>query len=56
MLFRSWGTLLGGIILGLAQATAARFDPNWQVLAGHLVFIVLLVLKPNGLLPRVEHR
>lgn len=51
-----WGTLLGGIILGLAQATASRFDPNWQVLAGHLVFIVLLVFKPNGLLPRVEHR
>lgn len=51
-----WGTLLGGIILGIAQSIAARFDPNWQVLTGHLVFIALLVFRPQGLLPRVEHR
>jgi branched-chain amino acid transport system permease protein len=49
-----WGTLAGGVILGLAQAFGARLDPNWQILAGNLVFILLLILRPSGLFPRTR--
>ena len=34
-----WGTLAGGIILGVAQAIGAQIDPGWQLLAGHLAFL-----------------
>jgi branched-chain amino acid transport system permease protein len=47
-----WGTLAGGIVLGLAQTIGARIDPEWQILSGHLAFLVVLVLKPRGLFPR----
>lgn len=44
-----WGTLLGGIILGVAQAIGAHIDPSLQVLSGHLVFLVALAIRPEGL-------
>ncbi|MGZ5212823.1 MAG: branched-chain amino acid ABC transporter permease [Actinomycetota bacterium] len=44
-----WGTLLGGIILGVAQAIGAHIDPSFQVLSGHLVFLVALAIRPEGL-------
>jgi branched-chain amino acid transport system permease protein len=47
-----WGTLAGGIVLGLAQAIGAAFSPEWQILAGHLAFLFVLVLRPRGLFPR----
>lgn len=47
-----WGTLAGGVILGLAQAIGARIDPGWQLLAGHIVFLLVLAFRPNGLFPR----
>lgn len=47
-----WGTLAGGVILGVAQAVGARLDPGWQILAGHLVFLLILVFRPRGLFPR----
>ena len=49
-----WGTLAGGVILGVAQAVGAMIDPGWQLLAGHLTFLVLLTLRPEGLFPRTE--
>jgi branched-chain amino acid transport system permease protein len=49
-----WGTLAGGIILGVAQAIGAQIDPGWQVLAGHLAFLLILALRPEGLFPRVH--
>lgn len=51
-----WGTLAGGIILGLAQAVGGKLDPGWGILAGHLAFLVVLVLRPNGLFPRTRER
>ena len=45
-----WGTLLGGIILGIAQAVGAQVDSGFGVLAGHLVFLAVLALRPTGLL------
>jgi branched-chain amino acid transport system permease protein len=47
-----WGTLAGGIIIGLAQTIGARIDPEWQILAGHMAFLIVLVLRPRGLFPR----
>jgi branched-chain amino acid transport system permease protein len=47
-----WGTLAGGIILGIAQAIGAHFSPGWQMLAGHVVFLAALMFRPRGLFPR----
>ena len=47
-----WGTLAGGIIIGLAQTIGAELNPEWQILAGHLAFLFVLVLRPRGLFPR----
>ena len=46
-----WGTLAGGIVLGLAQAIGARINPEWQILAGHITFLAVLVVRPRGLFP-----
>ena len=43
-----WGTLAGGIILGVAQAIGAQLDPGWNLLAGHIAFLVVLALRPAG--------
>ena len=45
-----WGTLVGGIILGVAQTVGARLSPGWGVLSGHLVFLAVLLMRPAGLL------
>lgn len=47
-----WGTLVGGIVLGVAQTVGSEIDPAYGVLSGHLVFLVILILKPSGLFPR----
>ena len=50
-----WGTLAGGVILGVAQTIGAKIDPGFQILAGHIAFLVVLAIRPNGLFPRVDH-
>jgi len=47
-----WGTLVGGIVLGVAQAIGAQLNPGWGVLAGHLVFLAVMLVRPTGLLGR----
>jgi branched-chain amino acid transport system permease protein len=49
-----WGTLAGGIIIGLAQTIGAAINPEWQILAGHVAFLLVVVLRPRGLLPRAQ--
>jgi branched-chain amino acid transport system permease protein len=49
-----WGTLAGGIVLGVAQAIGAQIDPGWQLLAGHLAFLLIVALRPEGLFPKVQ--
>jgi branched-chain amino acid transport system permease protein len=49
-----WGTLAGGIVLGVAQAVGAKLDPGWQLLAGHIAFLLVLAVKPEGLFPRMR--
>ncbi len=46
-----WGTLAGGIILGVAQVLGAQVDSSFGVLSGHLVFLVVLAIRPSGLIP-----
>ena len=47
-----WGTLAGGIIVGVAQTVGAQINPEWQILAGHVAFLAVLIFKPRGLFPR----
>lgn len=47
-----WGTLAGGIIIGVAQTVGAAVNPEWQILAGHVAFLVVLLIRPRGLFPR----
>ena len=49
-----WGTFAGAVILGVAQALGAKFDAGMGVLAGHLVFLLVLLLKPSGLFARTK--
>lgn len=49
-----WGTLIGGVILGVAQGVGAQIDPGWQLLAGHITFLVILAVRPTGLFPRMD--
>ncbi len=49
-----WGTLAGGVILGVAQTVGAKIDPGWQLLAGHIAFLLILAFRPRGLFPRVS--
>ena len=49
-----WGTFVGGLILGVAQAIGAHLDPGWQILAGHIAFLVVLAVRSEGLFPKVR--
>jgi branched-chain amino acid transport system permease protein len=43
-----WGTLAGGIVLGLAQTIGSSIDPRWFLLGGHLVFLAILGVRMVG--------
>jgi branched-chain amino acid transport system permease protein len=47
-----WGTLLGGVILGVAQQIGAQINISYEVLAGYLVLLAVLVFRPQGLTGR----
>jgi len=47
-----WGTLLGGIVLGVAQVIGAQVNPQYFVLFGHIVFLAVLASPRGGLLSR----
>jgi branched-chain amino acid transport system permease protein len=47
-----WGTLAGGVIIGVAQTFGAAINPEWQILLGHIAFIAVLLAMPRGLFPR----
>jgi len=49
-----WGTFAGAMVLGLAQQIGFRLDPGWGIWFGHLVFLAVLVVRPQGLLPRTR--
>ena len=45
-----WGALLGGIVLGVAQTIGGQINPEWSILAGHIVFLLVLISPRGGLL------
>ena len=47
-----WGTLAGGIIIGVAQTLGGGINPEWQILSGHIAFLIVLLVRPRGLFPR----
>src|SRR6478735_1035181 len=49
-----WGTLAGAMILGITQQIGFRLDPGWGIWMGHLVFLLVLVLRPQGLFPKTR--
>ena len=49
-----WGTLAGAMILGVTQQIGFRLDPGWGIWFGHIVFLAVLVLRPQGLFPRTR--
>jgi branched-chain amino acid transport system permease protein len=49
-----WGTFAGAMVLGLAQQIGFRLDPGWGLWFGHLVFLAVLVVRPQGLFPRTR--
>jgi branched-chain amino acid transport system permease protein len=49
-----WGTFAGSVILGVAQGIGFQLNPGWGILAGHLVFLAVLLFKPTGLFARTR--
>lgn len=49
-----WGTLAGAMILGITQQIGFKLDPGWGIWFGHIVFLVVLVLRPQGLFPKTR--
>ena len=47
-----WGTLVGGVVLGIAQTVGAQLNPAYGILIGNLVFLAILAFRPQGLLPK----
>lgn len=47
-----WGTLAGGVLIGVAQTLGAALNPEWQILSGHIAFLIVLLVRPRGLFPR----
>jgi branched-chain amino acid transport system permease protein len=51
-----WGTLVGGIILGVAQTVGAQIDPSWSILSGHILFLLVLAFRSGGIFTAREVR
>ena len=45
-----WATLAGGIVLGIAQTIGGQINTEYPVLAGHIVFLAVLLTPRGGLL------
>lgn len=48
-----WGTLVGGIVLGVAQTIGAQINPQGFLIAGHVVFLVILVARVSAVMPAI---
>jgi branched-chain amino acid transport system permease protein len=51
-----WGTLVGGVILGVAQTVGAQIDPAWSILSGHILFLAVLAFRSGGIFTAREVR
>jgi branched-chain amino acid transport system permease protein len=44
-----WGTLAGGVALGVTQVVVGQVNQAYAVLAVHLLFLAVLAVRPSGL-------
>jgi branched-chain amino acid transport system permease protein len=49
-----WGTLAGGIVLGVAQSIGGHINLGFPIIAGHAALFVVLLIRPQGLFPKVS--
>jgi branched-chain amino acid transport system permease protein len=49
------GSLIGGFALGMVISTVNFFDPSLSIVAFYLIFILVLLFKPSGILGRQVH-
>jgi len=49
-----WGTFIGAMLLGVTQQVGFRVDPGWGIWFGHLMFLAVLVVRPQGLFPKTR--
>ena len=49
-----WGTFVGAMVLGLTQQIGFRIDPGWGIWFGHLMFLGVLIVRPQGLFPKTR--
>ncbi|MDE1948775.1 MAG: branched-chain amino acid ABC transporter permease, partial [Burkholderiales bacterium] len=49
-----WGTFVGAMVLGLTQQLGFRIDPGWGIWFGHLMFLAVLLVRPQGLFPKTR--
>ncbi|MFN4272973.1 MAG: branched-chain amino acid ABC transporter permease [Aliihoeflea sp.] len=47
-----WGAFVGSMVLGITQAIGFRINPGFGILAGHLVFLAVLAIRPQGIFGR----
>ncbi len=51
-----WGTLVGGIALGIATTVGLQISANFGALGPHLLFLAVLAVRPQGLFPKRVYR
>jgi len=49
-----WGTLAGGVVLGLAQSIGGHINLGFPIIAGHAALLAILLIRPQGLFPKVS--
>jgi branched-chain amino acid transport system permease protein len=49
-----WGTLAGGVVLGLAQSIGAHINLGFPIISGHAALLAILLIRPQGLFPKVS--
>ena len=49
-----WGSFAGALLLGITQQIGFRIDPGWGIWVGHIVFLAVLVVRPQGLFPKTR--
>jgi len=49
-----WGAFVGAMVLGVSQAIGFRINPGMGILVGHVVFLAVLALRPQGILGKKQ--
>jgi branched-chain amino acid transport system permease protein len=50
-----WGSFIGGLVIGLAQVFGAQVNSGLGPFFGHLVFLIALLIRPQGLFVKHSH-